>query len=988
MYEKELKRILDASQNNALTFFVGAGISALSGAPTWKGLIQAISDKLGLQRKDVYSSDEYIQIPQMYYYSLGDNKEEYFKFVKAQLHSSDLVPNTIHREMLNLNPVSFITTNYDTLLEDAAIQYCQGFKVVSRDEDVPTIFGDRFILKLHGDFKYDNFVLKEEDYLNYSENFKLIETLVKSIFSTNTVVFIGYSLNDYNIKLILNWTKALLKGSFREPIFIYSDDRALTNAEIIYQESKGLAVVEWNKLIESADDYIDRYQSVFAALRNQSKLSLKGKSENEAFEILFNLLHPLNQLNALRKRDVEKQLFPYIRIGDSGIIHILPNENLLLKRFFTINQMSEPQQKSLTKVELKKYRCILNVFKKAGIFEVEDDNGIRRFIAEEVPFADKNCILFDYTFMHAFSAKAYKSLGNNYKKAFYLSRLRRYDEAFFCYSEVAKQAFKKKDFLLYYLAESNCISLNKVIKNTDRWYRCYDLDAVNKMSLNDAEVENLFRRLPVEFRNTYDSLKDIHSASMLYQYSYEAFVDGQKLQNAVETESIEFGLTSSGKAICRINDYLHFLLGNGIVADVFAEYRNTVKNLMSLLVYKYSTQGKKVLHEEFFPYNEDNKVYFDEIDFYCFIELFDAKEIIALLNKYHIETIEFQNMDRIEDAVMNLLNYYKKAVGYSKNNVDVLALQKQIKNCLALLRYVQISQSLVDRICSFILTQEFREILINDKILFLDCQLAHRKMYSNATRKIVEKTLISYLDWHIAALNNNERFEVFSSSAGINYYNLVHYISPPEEKYYSRKLSTRISQIINNNLSQMYSQITQHYGRYVSKYQQRKLVLLANKILLNDFRFNLFTMLLKFNARINNEVKAQLIAYLKQKVEAAKTSNSNKCVRVYPPEKPYEELEQVGYWCLIKVLKAKDFEEFLGYSAEFDFYCEYRNYDFNRFEVSWLLKLHQHALEQIAKNSKVRKNIRIAIASALEDMEISSTDKQKLQSILVKHFCY
>ena len=36
MYEKELQRILTASQNNALTFFVGAGVSALSGAPTWR----------------------------------------------------------------------------------------------------------------------------------------------------------------------------------------------------------------------------------------------------------------------------------------------------------------------------------------------------------------------------------------------------------------------------------------------------------------------------------------------------------------------------------------------------------------------------------------------------------------------------------------------------------------------------------------------------------------------------------------------------------------------------------------------------------------------------------------------------------------------------------------------------------------------------------------------------------------------------------------
>ena len=311
---------------------------------------------------------------------------------------------------------------------------------------------------------------------------------------------------------------------------------------------------------------------------------------------------------------------------------------------------------------------------------------------------------------------------------------------------------------------------------------------------------------------------------MLYKYSYEAFTDGQKLQKAIESGSTEFGMTSSGKAICRVNDYLHFLLGNGIIADVFSEYRSAVKNLMSLLVYKYSTQGKKVLHEQPFPFIDGNDVYFDEIDFHCFIEYFDAKEIIALLSKYHIETIEFQNMASIENAVNNLLDYYSYAVKSSKNNIDVIGLQTQIKNCLALLRYVSISQGLVDKICGFILTQEFREILINDKVLFLDRQLVHRKMYSKTTSKIVENTLISYLDKHIAALKKGERFELFSASTGINYCNLVHYISAPEEKYYSRRLSMRISQIINNNLSQMYYQITQHYCGYVSKNQQKKLI--------------------------------------------------------------------------------------------------------------------------------------------------------------------
>lgn len=986
MYEKELQRILTASQNNALTFFVGAGVSALSGAPTWKRLIHAISDRLGQARKDEYSSDEYLQIPQMFYYSLGENKEEYYTFVKAQLHSSPMLPNVIHREMLNLNPVSFITTNYDTLLEDAAVQYCQSFKVVSRDEDVPTIFGDRFILKLHGDFKHNNFVLKEEDYLNYSDNFKLTETLVKSIFSTNTVVFIGYSLNDYNINLILNWTKTLLKDSFREPIFLYVGSQALTDTEIIYHQSKGLLVIEWNKLIASTDVYLDRYTAIFAALKNQSELSLDGKSEDDAFEILYNLLQPLGCLNALRIEDVSKRLYPYVIIGDDGVIRLSNNDSLLLKKFFTINQLSEGEQDNLTKTMLEKYRCILDVFRKARILEVEDGHKHRRFVAGEVPFADKNCILFDYSAMCTFSTKNYKTLERNYKKAFYLSRLRRYDEAFFHFSEVAKQAFKELNYLMYYFAESNCISLRKVIKNVNTWYRCYNLDAIEALSPNDLEAENLFRRLPVEFRNTYDNLRDIHSANMLYKYSYEAFADGQKLQKVIESGTTEFGMTSSGKAICRVNDYLHFLLGNGIVADVFSEYRNAVKNLMSLLVYKYSIQGKKVLHEQPFPFIGGNDVHFDEIDFHCFIEYFDAKEISALLKKHHIETIAFQNMDFVETAVNNLLDYYSSAVRATKNNIDVIGLQTQIKNCLVLLGYVNISQGLVDKICSFILTQEFREILIDDKILFLDRQLERRKMYSKETSRIVENTLISYLDRNISALKNGERFEVLSRNTGINYCNLVHYIFAPGEKHFSRRLAARVSQIIDNNLFQMNRQITQHYYGYVSNNQQKKLITWANKQSRTNFSFDLFEMLVQCDARISKAAKTQLKIFLRQRIDAAQENNNNGIV-VYPNKHPYEELDQVGYWCLINVLNAKDFREFLSNSAAFDFYCEYTKFDFNKFDVSWLLNLYPHTLEQIAKNEKVKGCVRVAIANALNDGEIALSDSQRLQSILIKHFC-
>ena len=191
MYEEELRQIIEASEKNALTFFVGAGVSALSSAPDWKGLINAFCGEIGRKQKlkddESFSSDEYLQIPQMYYYSINKDDTKYMKFVKDQMHLASLRPNPIHSEMLKLTPASFITTNYDTLLEDAAVQHCQSFKVVSCDKKVPTIFGDRAILKMHGDFESNNIVLKEEDYLGYSEKFKLIETLV-SVCSTNREV--------------------------------------------------------------------------------------------------------------------------------------------------------------------------------------------------------------------------------------------------------------------------------------------------------------------------------------------------------------------------------------------------------------------------------------------------------------------------------------------------------------------------------------------------------------------------------------------------------------------------------------------------------------------------------------------------------------------------------------------------------------------------------------------------------------------------------
>lgn len=985
MYEKELKRIIEASQNNALSFFVGAGVSALSGAKNWKELINSICNELGMEKKEEYSSDEYLRIPQIYYYSLGNNHSEYIDFIKRELDISKLIPNQIHYEMLKLNPASIITTNYDTLLEDAVVDYCKSFKVVACDTDVPKIHGDRFILKLHGDFKNNNFVLKEEDYLNYSENFKLIETLAKSIFSTNTVVFIGYSLNDNNIKLILNWTKALLKGEFREPIFIYNGSNRLSKEELIYQKSKGLSVIESTKISPISKDYLERYQSVFSAISKLSEKTVEDKNEDEAFEMLYEYLQPLDSLKALRYEDVSERLFPIAWVGEDGAIYSKSPSNNLFKKFNRINGMTNDQYMELSGEVAKKYQTVKRILKKSRVYVIVDENTNIPIGYDSDAFADSNCILFNYNAMSSFVAKEYKSTEYNYRKAFYLSRLNQYDESFLLFSEVAKKAFKKGDYLTYYLAEANCISLVQVIKNVNKYHGCYDISAIELMVPSKIDIDNLFNCLPVEFREKYYTLNDIHSSSMLYKYAYEASVTSQKLLNSIDSRSIETGLSSSGKAINRINDYLHFLLGNGIVVDVFSEYRNAVKTLMSQLLYKYSIQGKETLRESFSSFPRANSVFFDEIDFYCFVEYFSDNDIKLLIKKYGIQTIEFLNMDLIERSVENIINYYETATKKTKNIIDVLSIEHQISCVLILLQYMNISQALVDRVCTFILSHEFTEIYINEKIMFIESQLGKRKMYSDVTSKVIEDALISYIDRNIEASEKKNEFHVPSTSR-INYQTLVFYIRPREENYVSQRLSLRVSRIITNRIEVMYKDLAYYYCLCVSKYKKEKLIAWCKKELCHKFSFDMFCLLINCNARISDEILVMLKRYLDIVIEESH-QNDRKGIIAYPSIHPLDDLNQVGYWCMNGILKPKDFYDYLGESHLFDFYCQYTKFDFSHFDVSWLIKLDDSVLEKIARSKRVKEKIRNEIVKVLKQKEIVDADRKKLERIFVAFFC-
>lgn len=225
---ESINEINKARTNNRLVIFVGSGVSNNSGVPTWKGLIETIAKRINYNEKCnkctkteevcpkddcedrfAFSATEFLRIPEYYYQSV--NKDEYFKTITDTL-KCDKESNAIDKLILDIAPHHIITTNYDTLLETSASLNTTKYQVIYEDKDLLSNASDGYIIKMHGDIDHpQTIVLKESDYLDYEQTHPLISTYIKSLLVNHTFVFVGYSLNDNNLNLIIGWINFFCK---------------------------------------------------------------------------------------------------------------------------------------------------------------------------------------------------------------------------------------------------------------------------------------------------------------------------------------------------------------------------------------------------------------------------------------------------------------------------------------------------------------------------------------------------------------------------------------------------------------------------------------------------------------------------------------------------------------------------------------------------------------------------------------------------------
>lgn len=251
--------IYDSLNQGLVIPFLGAGASLIreiSGEATTDAsklnLPTATELANYLAKKSEFPKDETIDLAKVaQYFSLIGGRTPLYR----ELHSifdRDFPIGPLHYFLASINrPLLIVTTNYDDLIERALLKQHREFDVVIHTSD--PVIGDRLlwlehgennpsevspnkldidlqtrtvIYKMHGAVdrqraNRDQYVITEDDYIDFlvriSKN-KAIPAIFAEPFQACHFLFLGYSLRDWNLRVILN----RIQSDARRPLEITS----------------------------------------------------------------------------------------------------------------------------------------------------------------------------------------------------------------------------------------------------------------------------------------------------------------------------------------------------------------------------------------------------------------------------------------------------------------------------------------------------------------------------------------------------------------------------------------------------------------------------------------------------------------------------------------------------------------------------------------------------------------------------------------------
>ena len=199
--------------------FIGSGCSLASNAPSANILANILTSLLPESFQKEVEGKGLSGIAEAMV--LSDNKRTRLNKVLYE-NFTNLKPNNFHKTLARIPHIkTLITTNYDNLIEQAYWQ--DYFQVLCTDDDICR-YNSKCVklFKIHGDCGHlDDIVISDSDYRQFlsSPKHQLLWNAVLHELATKHTIFVGYSLEDWNI---LNLIDKIRKTTTPKEMYLIS----------------------------------------------------------------------------------------------------------------------------------------------------------------------------------------------------------------------------------------------------------------------------------------------------------------------------------------------------------------------------------------------------------------------------------------------------------------------------------------------------------------------------------------------------------------------------------------------------------------------------------------------------------------------------------------------------------------------------------------------------------------------------------------------
>jgi len=255
--------LIDELKRNKVILFVGAGVSANLGLPSWSELISHMAQELDFDPKTFQSYGDFLELAE-YYEIMKGSIGPLRSWMDVSFHDPaiDIKNSRIHEIIARFNFHIIYTTNYDRWLERAFEAHGVEYVKVTNIFDLTKLrSGITQIIKFHGDFDDDSsIVLTESSYFNRLGFEGPLDMKLRSDILGKSILFIGYSLKDIDMRYLLFKLNKLWEGysndSVRPKSYIFTISHNPIQSEVLLKRGVETIVADKDDPQNALEDFL------------------------------------------------------------------------------------------------------------------------------------------------------------------------------------------------------------------------------------------------------------------------------------------------------------------------------------------------------------------------------------------------------------------------------------------------------------------------------------------------------------------------------------------------------------------------------------------------------------------------------------------------------------------------------------------------------------------------------------------------------------